>query len=479
MKHSVRRIFIGSLVLAIGATAASVLPLEGQAAGRTQYADARGDIALALAGDAIITRALKVFDEPDFLALRELITGATAAFANLEMLFHDYGEDVIPASQSGGTYLGADPERAKDLAWMGFDGVSRANNHTMDYLAGGMEGTTRAVAAAGLIQAGVGENLARARAPAYLETRDGRIAFISVSTSFADHMRAGPARKDLKGRPGLNPLRYTTTYTVPAARLAELRELRSRLRLGGSEAADRVQIFGNTFKAGSDYAVDSDPNPQDLAEIVAQITDAKRQANWVIVSSHSHEGGAIRDVPAPFVEKWARAAIDAGADVWLGHGPHVLRGVEVYKGKPIFYSLGDFIMEYETPPFQPAENYQRYDLPDATLPGEFYDYRETQVGYFSQNQPCSMSRDGLSCQLAWEGAVPIVTFRNGRLEEIRIHPVTLGFGLPRAQRGRPMLARGEGARKIIGDVQRLSKAYGTTVELVDGVGVIRVRGQSR
>ncbi|MDP2958183.1 MAG: CapA family protein [Longimicrobiales bacterium] len=477
MRHRGPQIFAGSLLLAVGVTAAAARPLAGQAAG--QYSDARGDITLALAGDAIITRALKVFDEPDFLALRDLIRGATAAFANLEMLFHDYGKDIVPASQSGGTYLGADPERAMDLAWMGFDGLSRANNHTMDYLTGGMEATTRAVAAAGLIQAGIGENLARARAPAYMETRDGRIAFISVSTSFADHMRAGPARKDLQGRPGLNPLRFSTTYTVPAARLEELKALQSGLGLRRGEPADRVQLFGNTFRAGEDYNVDSDPNPADLAEIVAQIQDAKRQANWVIVSSHSHEGAAIRDMPAPFVEKWARAAIDAGADVWLGHGPHVLRGVEIYKGKPIFYSLGDFMMEYETPPFQPAENYQRYDLPEETLPGAFYDFRESEVGYFSQNQPCSMSREGLSCQLAWEGAVPIVTFRNGRLEEIRIHPVTLGFGLPRPQRGRPMLARGEHARKILGDIQRLSSAYGVTVDLVEGVGVVRVGGQNR
>ncbi len=136
-------------------------------------------------------------------------------------------------------------------------------------------------------------------------------------------------------------------------------------------------------------------------------------------------------------------------------------------------------MEYETPPFQPAENFQRYDLPEEALPGEFYDHREQQVGYFSQNQPCSMSREGLSCQLAWEGAVPIVMFRNGRLEEIRIHPVSLGFGLPRPQRGRPLLARGEQARKILGDIQRLSKASGTTVHQVEGVGVVRLSGQSR
>ncbi|MBI4540083.1 MAG: CapA family protein [Gemmatimonadetes bacterium] len=442
--------------------------------GQTAYRDARGEITFAFAGDGIITREIKVFQEPEFLAIRDIIRGATAAFVNLELLFHEYEHDIIPASQSGGTYLGAHPDRAKDLAWMGFDGVGRANNHTMDYLAGGMESTTRAVEAAGLVQAGVGENLARARAPAYLETPDGRVAFISASSSFADHMRAGPARKDVRGRPGLNPLRHTTTYVVPRARFDALRELRQGLGMRGAIQGDRMEWLGATFRVGNEYATETDPDEHDLAEIVAAVKDAKRQADWVIVSSHSHEGAERRDIPAQFVEKFARAIIDAGADAWVGHGPHVLRGVEIYKGKPIFYSLGDFIFQYETVPLQPAENYQRYNLPEETLPGAFYDHREQMVGYFSQNQPCNMSAEGLSCQLAWEGAVPLVKFQNGKLHEIRIYPISLGFGMPRPQRGRPLLAKGEGARKIIGDLQRLSKPYGTTIEYVDDTGVVRL-----
>src|SRR3970040_259677 len=116
---------------------------------------------MALTGDAIITRRLSTYREPGFLQMIEMIRGADAAFTNLEMLFHDY--EPYPMHQSGGTYMRAEPALVKELVWAGFDMVARANNHTGDYGAGGMRATTRHVAAAGLVQAGGGEELAEAR----------------------------------------------------------------------------------------------------------------------------------------------------------------------------------------------------------------------------------------------------------------------------------------------------------------------------
>jgi poly-gamma-glutamate synthesis protein (capsule biosynthesis protein) len=83
------------------------------------------------------------------------------AFTNLEMLFHDY--EPYPMAESGGTWMRADPALANDLVWAGFDMVSRANNHTGDYGVLGMELTTKYVAEAGIVQAGVGRSLAEAR----------------------------------------------------------------------------------------------------------------------------------------------------------------------------------------------------------------------------------------------------------------------------------------------------------------------------
>lgn len=191
----------------------------------TVHADAAGNLTLALTGDAIITRKMSVFEEPGFLEMRQILTDATAAFTNLEVLFHDWGEGVVPQEESGGTYMQADSELAGELAWLGFDMVSRANNHTMDYGVGGMRATTRAVEEAGLVHAGAGENLALARAPGYLETSGGRVALISVASTFDDPMMAGRQRKDLGGRPGLSPLRYDRMFTVPRERVVQLQEI--------------------------------------------------------------------------------------------------------------------------------------------------------------------------------------------------------------------------------------------------------------
>ncbi|MFQ6045458.1 MAG: CapA family protein [Gemmatimonadales bacterium] len=439
----------------------TLISLYAPASAQAPHADASGDISVALAGDAIITRKLSPFAEPEFLQLRDVIREAAAAFVNLEILFHNYEDDIIPQAQSGGTYMRARPEIAQELAWMGFDLVSRANNHTMDYGVGGMRATTRAVEAAGLVHAGAGENLALARAPAYLETPGGRVALISVASTFADPARAGPQRKDHRGRPGLSPLRYRTQYVIPRPQLDVLRRIREGLGFRISAQAERVSFMGATFVAGDDYAVLTEPHEGDLAEIVASVKDAKRQANWVIVSSHSHEGAGDREVPAQFLVTFARAVIEAGADIFVGHGPHVLRGIEIHRGRPIFYSLANFIFENETVERQPADNYDSQGLQWDALPSDFYDRRNQRRGGGWPADPAY-----------WESVVPVVSFSGGELEAVRLYPVTLGHGLQRPQYGRPLLARGDLARKIIENVRRLSEPFGTRVEFDRGIGVI-------
>src|SRR5207244_681328 len=146
----------------------------------------------------------------------------------------------------------------------------------------------------GVAYAGAGENLARARAPGYLDTKRGRVALIACASTFSLLSPAGVQRPDLKGRPGLNPLRFKTTYTVDASTLASLRTL-ARANAPGGEAAsatatDEVRFLGATFRAGAKPAVNTEPAPQDVREIAAEIREARRQADWVMVSIHAHEG---------------------------------------------------------------------------------------------------------------------------------------------------------------------------------------------
>src|SRR5262245_8422100 len=202
------------------------------------------EMSFALAGDSIITRRLSVYSEPAFTRILDLVRGADAAFTNLEMLFHDY--EPYAMNESGGTYMRADPALAKELAWGGFDMVSRANNHTGDYGVLGMNLTTKYVADAGLVQAGVGHSLAEAREAKFLETPKARVALISVASTFPDHSRAGSTRGDMPPRPGLNPLRYTTITTVTPERMATLREMADEIN-GRPRQAVRPAAIGDTF----------------------------------------------------------------------------------------------------------------------------------------------------------------------------------------------------------------------------------------
>ena len=139
-----------------------VTGLAGLALGWLVISIPAQEFTLALTGDAIITRRLSVYEEPDFLEMIDMIRGADAAFTNLEMLFHNY--EPYPAHQSGGTWMRGDPLLAKELVWAGIDMVSRANNHTGDYGVEGLRLTTKYVDDAGLVHAGAGESLAEARA---------------------------------------------------------------------------------------------------------------------------------------------------------------------------------------------------------------------------------------------------------------------------------------------------------------------------
>jgi poly-gamma-glutamate capsule biosynthesis protein CapA/YwtB (metallophosphatase superfamily) len=424
----------------------------------------------ALTGDSIITMKLRVHTDPQFTKMIDMIRGADAAFTNLEMLFHDY--EPYPSTQSGGTYMRADPALADELVWAGFDMVARANNHTNDYGVEGMRLTTKYVSRAGLIQAGVGDSLREAREARFLETDKGRVALISTSSTFPDPSRAGVSWGDTKARPGLNPLRFTTTYVLTRQQFDTLRgALRDAGQLGrgrGGQAdgpVNEMTALGRRYVVGDKTEVRTEPLKEDVEGMAAVVRNASKQADFVIVSSHTHEGGADRFTPPQFFVTFAHAMVEAGADMIAVSGPHVLRGVEVYKGKPIFYSLGDFIFENETLLRQPPENYEPLGMtPESGAGvGDFNDRR-------SDNDRTGFPAD----QYIWESVIAMPRFSGKQMTELKLYPITLGYKKPRPQRGWPMFANAESSRKIIDDVIRFSAPFGTKIEFRDGVGVVAV-----
>ena len=414
---------------------------------------------LALTGDSIIMQRLSVFKEPEFTRLFDLIRGADAAFTNLETLFHDY--EMPPAHESGGTWMRTDPPILKEIVWAGFDVVSRANNHAGDFGVQGAQLTSRYTREAGLVEAGVGNSLSEAREAKFLEPPRGRVALISAASTFTPHSRAGNTRGDMPARPGLSPLRFTTTYTVTPERLADLRRVASELSGNPPGTGDVLNFGGRRYVAGPKPGAHTEPNQLDVEEIARVVKSARALADIVIVSLHCHESGADRSLPADFIPTFAKAVIDAGADVFVGHGPHVLRGIEIYKGKPIFYSLGNFIFQNETVLRMPEDSYEEYSLGADAQPADYLDAR-----YDKDRRSFPADReywDSVAVTTKWEGR---------KFVEAQLYPITLGFQTPRSERGRPKLASGADATRILDMLTTRSKAFGATVTVKNGVGIV-------
>ena len=214
-------------------------------------------------------------------------------------------------------------------------------------------------------------------------------------------------------------------------------------------------------------------NAQDAEANLRAIREARRQADWVLFSLHNHEyGGAGRttaktrmelEIPADFVIELSRAAIDAGADAVVGHGMHVTLGIEIYRGKPIFYSLGNHILQNDTIEIVPAEAYGQFGLGMDATPADFLDARNG-----------NGTRSFAAYAEYWETVAASCVFTNGALTELRLHPIDLGFGLSRPQQGRPVLAHGETARRILDRVVKLSRNHGTRIEMDGETAVVRL-----
>lgn len=446
-----------------------------------------GAIRMALVGDTMLSRALQPYREPDYLALTELLRGTDVTFANLESTVRDTEEGT--PNFTLGTPMTTPPLLLDDLKWMGIDIVSVANNHTTDYGVSGVLASIRHLERAGIPFSGAGRTLTQARKPAYFDSPAGRVAVISTTSFYRPWNRAADSRPDSAGRPGINPLGFSTSHTIDDAALAALKRISDELGMtqerarhrgmfySASEAPaddpDSIVLLGTRFRRGERFVTRTQVDAQDAEANLRWIREARKQADWVIFSFHNHEFGEAGrhtsltevelDETAEFAVQFAHAAIDAGAHVVAGHGPHLTMGTEIYNGCPIFYSLGNFVFQNETIAAFPAEAYGRFGLDANATPSDFLDAR---TGNDTRGFPASRE--------FWESCVAVCEFAGGALTAVRLHPLDLGHGRPRTQRGRPVLARGEQARRILARIARLSRPFGTQLEIEGDCGVIRL-----
>ncbi|GIK86263.1 MAG: hypothetical protein BroJett026_17440 [Betaproteobacteria bacterium] len=273
---------------------------------------------LAATGDTLLARRLSALGEPAFARVIDLLRDADAAFTNLETTIHD--GDGHPAARSGGSWMVSPPYAADELRWAGLRLLARANNHALDWAVEGMRATTRLLDAHGLTHAGVGEDLAAARQPAYRDTPGGRVALVSATSTFAEWSRAGHARADIRGRPGLNPLRWAKVHLLGPQAFRAMQGIAAEVGIAAHDAGEAIRLFDTVFVPWQRTGVGVEALPQDVEGNLASVRAARARADWVIVSLHSHEDNGDVHQPAPFAVAFARACIDHGADAVLMHG---------------------------------------------------------------------------------------------------------------------------------------------------------------
>ena len=451
------------------------------------YDSENGNFTIALTGDSMLTRKLSNFDEPAYLELAQLLRGADACFGNLESTVRGWDEGSPAISRMGrGTFMTTEPALVPEMKWLGLNLLSCANNHAFEYGEEGVLATLRHLDRRGLAHAGTGKNLAEARAPGYLDTKNGRVALVAANGTSTRSLisapwgKAGSQRPDHGGRPGVNPLGFDTTFVVDPKSFEDLARIERELgfdpekeREKRADSGEKIIDFrGNRFAAGEGFAVSSRADAHDLEENLRWISEARRQADWLVVSLHWHEFGGetlrkARNVteceePGEFVTDFAHRAIDAGADLFVGHGPHVPLGIEIYKGKPIFYSLGNFIFQNETVKSFPGDAYERFNLDERATPADWWDVR---TDHGKKGHPAN--------PLYWENFLAVCEFADKQFSAAKLYPIDQGHGRPRGQRGRPVLADSAVAERVLNRLQRLSRRYRTEVKLQDGIGVIR------
>ncbi len=325
------------------------------------------------AGDAIIQRRIHE-DFEGYGELAPFINQGDAKFFNLETTLNREG-DCPGAALSGGTYIRTEPEVLYDLMEFGFNMTTACNNHLLDFSYEGLYDTIEALDESGLVHAGIGYNLSMAAAPKYLETKSGRVALIAVNTSFNPAMMAGEASDRVQGRAGINGLRVKKYINATKEDIAFIRDLAERTNINAEKDItrregyypmlkdDEATLGELEFKLADKTEYVMEINKADLERVKKAIYEAQFQADYVMVSVHSHQiSGTKKEEPAKMLVDFAHFCIDNGANAVVGHGPHLLRPIEVYKDSPIFYSLGDFILELYSVEFAPADFYQKHGV---------------------------------------------------------------------------------------------------------------------
>lgn len=424
--------------------------------------------AVSAVGDLIISRPLSQYAGPlpGFSAVLDILRGSDVTFGNLETtIFDPRSFEGAPYSWEGDWTNASVPAVARDLKAMGFSIVGRANNHSQDWGLEGMRETAKWLDDAGIAHAGAGDSHRMARAPAYFESPKGRIALVSIASTFRPTSESMPPAAAAPGRPGLSALHVKTTAQVPRSAVEAL--ARVQCSLEGTHCDDvpaEGSLFGTAYRQADHFSYEHSMDPDDLREIYGAIRSAQFNADFVIVAIHSHEcsvGCDDENAPhgaANFLKQLAREAIDSGADMFVATGNHNLGPIEIYdspgRGKrPIFYGLGNFFWS-DVQELLPADLFAR----NRELLRETWQDPAKATEY---DLTAPLNKLFFAHAFTFQGVVAEVRFQDNQLSEVVLHPVELGYGDRLTTSGIPRLVTDEAAaREILGQIVVQTARFG-------------------
>ncbi|WP_411141807.1 CapA family protein [Streptomyces sp. x-80] len=251
-------------------------------------------------GDVLIDRAAP---KTIFAHVADTLQAADITFANCEQMYSDRLEHPVSRHPSH-----SDPANIDALEFAGFDVLSLANNHTMDWGGDALVDTVSRLRERGFWTVGAGADIGAARKPAIVAAKGVKVGFLAYGSTGPEAYAADAES------PGYAPVHAWTEY----------------------ETLDRQAATPQLIRSGA--------KPAELAAMTDDIKALKKLCHAVVVSFHWGIHFIPRVIP-DYCYEMGRAAVDAGADLILGTHPHILKGVETYRGKVIFYSTGNFSLE--------------------------------------------------------------------------------------------------------------------------------------
>ena len=270
---------------------------------------------IAMVGDIFLQDALPQTDELAEVSL--LLRSADIAFGNLESPVSERGTPVEKWIN-----MRMPPDRLPDVIDMGFDVVTLANNHMMDFGEVAFFDTLRYIEDCDLRYVGAGAILADAWRAKVITIGDRKVAFLGAASTL------GPGSAATADRPGVAPIHASESYNIDFA--------------------------GSMEQPGSAPYVFTRAWIEDVERAIAAIEAARAESDLVVLALHwgvpPFWRSRFQDGLADYQIEVGHALIDAGADVIVGHHPHSLQEVEIYGGKAIFYSLGNFVFHQNKGP---------------------------------------------------------------------------------------------------------------------------------